>query len=276
MEREDKKAKAAKVIEYCMAHGDSLGEAMVHADSYLQVEQVDSREKLENDTFNFIARMVNEAYTMGEHEANWHVNRASVHECIGELLDRQAAISTHEVSDSYEHVAERQSDRIFELHNKLADALERVDSLTAERDELLAKVDELNANWRKSNDGWAEANAEAEQWRQKCDQLRKDLDHALAFPDCDCCGWQAERDKLRDEVRLDDIAHAELCRQRDDLAHELRRARKAAKRWHELASGYRDKAAQFVEIIETLTATLDRKNARIKRLRGKLKRARNK
>ena len=179
MEREDKKAKADKVIEHCMAHGDSLGEAMVHTDSYLQAEQVDTREKLEADVNHMVK----------EHGLYW------LHTYIIEWLDRQAAITTHEVIDSYEHKAERQSDRIFELHNKLADALEQVDNLTAER---------------------------------------------------------------------------------DDLAHELRRARKAAKRWHELASGYRDKAAQFVEIIETLTATLDRKNARIKRLRGKLKRARNK
>ena len=44
MESEDKKAKADKVIEHCMAHGDSLSEAVLHADSYLQAEQVDTFE----------------------------------------------------------------------------------------------------------------------------------------------------------------------------------------------------------------------------------------
>lgn len=51
-------------------------------------------------------------------------------------LKRQAEITKREEILSYEHTAERQSDRIFELHNERADALERVAELTAERDEL--------------------------------------------------------------------------------------------------------------------------------------------
>lgn len=90
-------------------------------------ECVDTREKLEAD----VDRMVK------EHGLYW------LRTYIIEWLDRQAAITAREVSDSYEHKAERQSDRIFELHNKLADALERVDSLTAERDYLMRITEEL-------------------------------------------------------------------------------------------------------------------------------------
>ena len=65
----------------------------------------------------------------------------------------------------------------------------QVDELTAERDkfaderdcmagrviELTAERDQHSRGWAKANMGWAEANAEAEQWRQKCDQLKADL-----------------------------------------------------------------------------------------------------
>lgn len=63
------------------------------------------------------------------------------------------------------------------------------------------------------------------------DELLKDLDHALACPDCDCCGWQAERDELKAEVeaqrkRANDAERGVLseewyvCRDRyeDDIA----------------------------------------------------------
>lgn len=91
----------------------------------------DTREKLENDTFNFIARMVNEAYMMGEHEANWHVNRASVRECIGELLDRQAAITERQCMER------ATSERVGWDCAECAEGLgKRIAELTAERDRL--------------------------------------------------------------------------------------------------------------------------------------------
>ena|GEM_PF-3458537 len=70
--------------------------ASVSFSSVTETENADSRAKLETDAFNLIAQMVNEAYSMGEREATWTVNRASVHERIASWLDRQAAITEEE------------------------------------------------------------------------------------------------------------------------------------------------------------------------------------
>ena len=88
-------------------------------------DEADTSEKLEADVFNLIAQMVNEAYSMGEHEATWTVNRASVHKCIVSWLDRQAAITEREC---------------------LVQSVQGADAiLIAENAELQAAYDELTA-----------------------------------------------------------------------------------------------------------------------------------
>ena len=104
--------------------------------------QADSRKRLEAEVMATVRNLV---------------KYCDVHPVLFEKakswLDRQAAITAREVSDSYEHKAERQSDRIFELHNKLADALEQVDNLTAERD----KLDEMRERYARALNQIADA-----------------------------------------------------------------------------------------------------------------------
>lgn len=121
--------------------------------------QNDTREKLEADIRAW-------------HRDTPFATKPSVQTLLG-WLDRQAAITRVEVDEM--------RDCADCSEGMLANMQQQVDELTAERDRLQAKVDELNASWRKANDGWAEANAEAERWRQKRDQLSRDLDaeHAL-------------------------------------------------------------------------------------------------
>lgn len=61
--------------------------------------QNDTREKLEADAVRLVLRMVDEAYDMGLHEATWRIVPQSVRECVGELLDRQAAITRAECAE---------------------------------------------------------------------------------------------------------------------------------------------------------------------------------
>lgn len=106
--------------------------ASVSFSSVTETENADSRAKLEADAFNLIAQMVNEAYSMGEREATWTVNRASVHERIASWLNRQAAITERE---TLSHPDER-DEQIAELQQQVGD-------LTAERDELKAFSERL-------------------------------------------------------------------------------------------------------------------------------------
>ena len=94
-ERNDDSAPKNGVSGGCVDANDADA-ASVSFSSVTETENADSRAKLETDAFNLIAQMVNEAYSMGEREATWTVNRASVHERIASWLDRQAAITEEE------------------------------------------------------------------------------------------------------------------------------------------------------------------------------------
>lgn len=133
------------------------------------------------------------AYCTSEDESCCEACRAAQKREIAELTaERDNWANCYDMAIKREQSLLSKVDELTDERNEFADELKldaialdelrkQVDELTTERDQLKSKVDELNDNWRKANDGWAEANAEAEQWRQKRDQLSRDLDaeHAL-------------------------------------------------------------------------------------------------
>ena len=105
----------------------------------------DSREKLEADAFNLIAQMVNEAYSMGEREATWTVNRASVHERIASWFNRQAAITEEEARCKWVVAT---ADEIARLRVENMNLARDLGECMADRDELREKLSTAIAHAR--------------------------------------------------------------------------------------------------------------------------------
>ena len=107
----------------------------------------DSREKLEADAFNLIMQMIDEAYLMGEHEATWMGNRASIHKCIASWLDRQAAIDRAEFDKPGWEYCET-CEEIARLRDENMNLARDLGECMADRDELREKLSTAIAHAR--------------------------------------------------------------------------------------------------------------------------------
>ena len=225
----------------------------------------DSREKLEDKAFNLIARMVNEAYTMGAHEADWSVNRQSVRNCITELFDGVAAITRKTEQAAWI----QQANGLIHEANVRADELQyTVESLKAERDYwrtwylniehdnsvMQAKVDELRDELAKRDKGIARLKRQRDDARQ---ELKK---HRWEY--CETCEHAEQVDRLeaeRDALRAENMAlkaDGDECvpkaiKKRDEAIKILKSERDA------LAADLRDCEQQREQLRQALGCAID-------------------
>lgn len=229
----------------------------------------DSREKLEDKAFNLIARMVNEAYTMGAHEADWSVNRQSVRNCITELFDGVAAITRKTEQAAWI----QQANGLIHEANVRADELQdTVESLKAERDYwrtwylniehdnsvLQAKVDELRDELAKRDKGIARL-------KRQRDEARRELTDSREYLN----GWdigsvvdllkQYESNKLMRDCDHETLSwidneklHAQVDRleaERDALAADLRDCERQRERLRQALGCAIDHAHEVVSLV---------------------------
>lgn len=91
----------------------------------MAASDADSREKLADDVLRFVRELTDEALVMGAHEASWYPNIGGLRECIAAYLDRQDAITRHELDGECEF-----------CQSEVARLQGKMDELTADRDRL--------------------------------------------------------------------------------------------------------------------------------------------
>lgn len=120
-----------------------------------QDSEIDSREQLESDTCSLITRMIDDAYNMGLHEASWCANKQSIHECVKELLDRQATITKVECENTFlnraDEIITRRELEKRELQTQIAELqVESIclgDKANAAEEMLLFLLEGGDPNW---------------------------------------------------------------------------------------------------------------------------------
>lgn len=191
----------------------------------------DSRKKLEDKAFNLIARMVNEAYTMGAHEADWSVNRQSVRNCITELFDGVAAITRKteqaawiQQANGLIHEANVERD---ELRGSFDTAKQLIEQYKADGVDNLRKIDELRNELAKRDKGIERLKRQRDEARQQISKLEAECDdcvYKLEWQTMD--RLETERDALAADLR-DCEQQRERLRQAlgcaIDHAHEITR-----------------------------------------------------